>query len=201
MDPLSPIFVLWVFLKLECRYRSQTAEMTVYQFAFEGTSALVSDVDCISNRLSSLLRPEFRARVDRELQRTRLALENARPVLECKRGRIKWALEYPGTVKAHMRLLAQCHDTLLEISSELAQLDEQQPWRPQPEKYFHDLPARMFVALASEVVRDTALNSGAGDHMRLFEPKAPQQGICPLLIFCGLFSTQFQKSDACPFLH
>jgi hypothetical protein len=132
--------------------------MLAYKTAFEGTSALVSDVDSLQTRLSSNVHRGLRERVDRELQRTRLALKDARPLVYSR-----WAFRRPGTVEARMQLLSQCHRTLLVILYELVQLDGR---RPRPEMYFQELRARAFGALASQIIRSATVYSGAGDQTR-----------------------------------
>jgi hypothetical protein len=178
MDPISFVFLLYLPIKLECRYRSQKAKMLAYKTAFEGTSALVSDIDFLQTRLSSHVHPELRERIDRELKRTRWALKNAWPLVYSKRS--KRAFQEPGTVKVYMQLLDQCRETLLRILDDLMQLDGR---HPRPEKYFQELRTRMFAALASQIVRNATLYSGAGDQTRPFKPEAPPHGICLLQFF------------------
>ena len=178
MDPISSVILLYLLAKLGYRYHSQKARTLAYKTAFEGTSALVSDIDSLQTRLSSHVHPELRERIGRELQRTRSALKNARPLVYSKSS--KRAFQRPGTTKAYMQLLDQCHSTLLVILNELVQLDGR---HPRLEKYFQELRTRKFAALAAQIIRNATVYSGVGDQTRLFQPEASPQGICLLLFF------------------
>src|SRR5262245_4261400 len=141
MDPFSAVFLAYSLAKFGLRYAAGAKKILAYKTAFERTSTLVFSVQSLRAHLFNHLHLALRERADRELQRARSALEDARPLVYSKR-----MLRQPGSLEASMQLLDQCHETLLAILPELvqsAQLDRRYP-RPQPEKYFQELRSRMF---------------------------------------------------------
>ncbi|KAI9768046.1 MAG: hypothetical protein M1839_004206 [Geoglossum umbratile] len=169
-------------LKMTYRLRSLEDEMHAYKNAFDMTSNLVTHVDSTRTKFSALCTAEARARIDRELQRARTALEDAKGVMGWKDGArsgvlgtvdaVEWALKYKDAAKAHNLLLRQCHNTLTGICVELTLVSEGRT-RPS-EVYFQEIQTRMLSALSRRVMKNAAIYSGAGEQAprpRLFEPE------------------------------
>ncbi|KAH0543034.1 hypothetical protein FGG08_002642 [Glutinoglossum americanum] len=171
---ISSLFVAsYLLVRSYYRFRSFEEEIRVYGNTLEEVSALLSDIDYTSSRPSIVVSLEVREEIDREIRRTKLALESARRAVGWKGETrsedrvmvgIKWAFKYADAAKVHMESLNRRHGTLLLIGHKLAlaQTNERQQSWP-VEASFQESTAKAAAALAREFRRHATLYSGVGE--------------------------------------
>src|SRR5438876_9328037 len=154
-DPFSPWVATAHVAGFILTFWTLDGVLRAYQAEIQGTSDLVDRVVSNRNRFSTLFSPDTIERIDREIQRTRSALADLGKMIDLNNRtrsgaqdivtKIKWILKHK-TAKAHMKVVRQCHKTLLQISFEMALEGRNYPFPG--EVYFQETNARMFVALA-----------------------------------------------------